>query len=323
MNGARSIVGVSRALVSFWTSTTDKQFRDDHLKLCALWYDEVLYQRVGPLDRDAFLRSLVLDEENGDKTAKALTDLVVPLETRVSADTLLAFKQSEPPGYPRWGDRHQNYTYPEPEAPHEFAHNCLLAQIAAEHGVDRFFGNAVQLAEGRAKVAVEAVRLWDQVSRESPCMLQAGPDEKVAMAAAQQFVARAKEARSAFSLLEVAVPSLAGVPWSRIVEFRRDGALVKLRNQMATAVERSGTDLEAAKQALGAAEKDAMDAIVERARPRPLKVAIEAVLANVPGLPVNPASVYFGARDTVTAVRRKGDYGWLYLLRDIRAAAGP
>ena len=168
---------------------------------------------------------------------------------------------------------------------------------------------------------MDAVRLWDHVNREVPCMLQANPDEKRAMTAAQQFAAKAEEPSTPFSLFEIAIPSLTNVTWNRIVELRRNGYLGALRSKMAEAVERAGASVEAAKKAFDEVEKGVMDDIVELAKPRPRKVSIEAVLANIPGLPVNPASVYFCVRDSVSAVKRSKKFGWLYLLRDIRAAA--
>jgi hypothetical protein len=44
-------------------------------------------------------------------------------------------------------------------------------------------------------------------------------------------------------------------------------------------------------------------------------------LANVPGLPANPFSIYFGIRDTVSAHRKDREFGWFYLLRSIKKHA--
>jgi hypothetical protein len=45
-------------------------------------------------------------------------------------------------------------------------------------------------------------------------------------------------------------------------------------------------------------------------------------LSNLPGFPVfNPFSLFFGSRDTGMAIKNSRDLAWLYLLRDIRAAA--
>ena len=121
----------------------------------------------------------------------------------------------------------------------------------------------------------------------------------------------------------MAVPSLAPVSWRQIVAMRRNGSLEALRARIAEAMTQAGTDIEAARTILGEIETRAVDEIVEGGRPRPRKVAIESILANIPGLPVNPASVFFGARDTISAVKKNNKFGWLYLLRDIRAAATP
>lgn len=314
-------MSTSRALASFFTSLGHDEFRKDHLKLCVLWYDEVLFETVGNFDKDRFFERLVGEGSGARSTIRALTDLLLPLNTKVSPDVLEHLTATEPLGYPRWGERHEEYTFPEPETPEEYAHNHLLSKIASEHGVERFTdGHDIQQAEGRARVAVNAVRLWNQINRELPCMLQANPDEKLAMTAVQEFAATSPAPLEPFRLFEIESPSLTNVSWSKIVEFRRSGSLAMLRGKMAEAVERAGTNIEDARHSFDELESNLIDEIVDAARPQPKKVAIEALLANIPGLPVNPASVYFGIRDSASAVNRNSQHGWLYLLRDIRAA---
>lgn len=140
------------------------------------------------------------------------------------------------------------------------------------------------------------------------------------MTAAQQYGMVGTQAPTPVQLFEMAIPSLVGVPWGRIIELRRNGLMDSLRDKMGAALEQAGTDLNAAKTLLSKVEQDAMDTIVERSRPRPRKVVLEAILANIPKLPANPFSLYYGTRDTVSAMRMKKEFGWLYLLRDIRDA---
>lgn len=316
-------MSTSRALASYVTCATDQHFRGDHLKLCVLWYDEVIFETLGRFDQDRFFELLLGNENDARKTIKTLTDFIVPLDRRIGPDAIREVAETHHPGYPRWGDHHENYTYPEPETAAEYAHNALLGRIASEQGVSRFSdGYAIEQAEGRARVAVDAVRLWERVNQDLPCMLQAGMDEKLAMTAAQQFTARAAQAPAPVHLFEMAIPSLNAVPWHRIVELWRSGAIDSLRAKVGSALAQAGSNLEAAKKVLDEVERHAMDAIIERTRPRPLKVAIEAILANIPGLLVNPFSLYFGGRDTVSATKRSKEHGWLYLLRDIRDMGG-
>ena len=61
--------------------------------------------------------------------------------------------------------------------------------------------------------------------------------------------------------------------------------------------------------------------MLERSRPRVKRVAIESILANLPGMAVNPFSLFFGVRDTAEAYKRNQENGWLYLLRDIKRVA--
>lgn len=227
-------------------------------------------------------------------------------------------------GYPRWGKNYEEYTYPEPENAEQFAHNKLLSHITKEHGVSRFDDEYdIEQAEGRARVAVDAVLLWERVNAELPCMLQTNGDEKLAMIAAQQFSSRTTIPPSPFSLFEMSIPSLKDASWKDVVRLRKDGSLKFLREKIGKSMEKAGSDLELAKSLFDESEMEAIDSIVDKGRPRVIRVAIESILANLPGMVVNPFSVFFGLRDTASACKKHRDLGWLYLLRDIRQTAKP
>lgn len=313
----------SRALVSNWTAITDDAFRSDHLKLCYLWYDEVLFETIGTYDEARFFECLVGDENNATKTIKELTDIILPLSSRVSRDLIGDVLESEPRGYPRWCSKdYKNYTYPDPENAEQYAHNRLLQSIEAEHGVAHFENvYDIEQAEGRARVAVDAVQLWERVNAEVPCMLQANKDEKLAMTAAQQFSSGMSQSPTPFSLFEIAIPSLFTVSWREIVRFRCDGGLNSLRRKIGDAVQQASTDLNAAKKLFDELEKNAIDNIVEKGRPKVKKVAIESILANIPGMAVNPFGIFFSVRDILSVTKKRKDLGWFYLLRDIKNAA--
>ncbi len=312
-------MSTSRALVSFMTGL-EETFRTDHLKLCCLWYDEVLFETLREDDEKNLIQRLVENEENASRTAEELSDAIVPLRARVRHDLLGDVKEPLR-GYPRWGKQQEHYDYPEPEDAEQYAHNQLLRFIEAEHGVPEFTGWEVEQAEGRARVAVDAVLLWQRVNGELPCMLQARQDEKIAMTAVQEFQSKGSEPVSPIRLLEQAIPSLKEVSWDKVLKLRDSKGVNLLRDKIREAVEQAGTDLDRAKKILDDFERDAIEAIVEIGRPNVKKVAIESVLSNIPGALVNPYSVFAGGRDTLGAVKKQAEFGWLYLLRDIRSAA--
>ncbi len=314
----------SRALVSFTTVVADESFRCDDLKLCCLWYDEILFQMLGEYDASGFFSRLIGGEDKPDSTAKALREVMVPLTERVSREVLDdVFDASMREGYPRWGDEYRNYNYPDPETPAEYAHNRLLDHIALEHGVSRFEdGYDIEQAEGLARNSVNAVTLWARVNAEVPCMLQANAYEKIGLEAALQFSSGVGDNPVASRLLQMALPSLSGLTWRQVVDLRRNAGMDSLRALIRDAVQQASGDLGAAKTLLSEFEARATDRIVEAGRPNVKKVAFEAIMGNLPGLAVNPFSVFFGARDTLAAVKKRNEFGWLYLLRDIRRAAG-
>lgn len=316
-------MNTSRALVSHWTSVTDKDFRADHLKLCFLWYDEVVIETIGNYDEKQFIEGLLQVEHDQRALSHALSDVIRPLDKQLQQHITGDWRSREQRGYPRWGDNYENYTYPEPENAEQYAHNYLLGLIAKEYGVKQFDdGYDIEQAEGRARVSVDAVTLWEGVNAELPCMFQANQDEKSAMTAAKQFVSGSSTQDAPFSLFEVAIPSLQDVTWSNVVQFRKNGSLKSLRNKISQSVVSAGADLEAAKSLFDRSEQEAIDAMLENGRPRVKRVAIESILANLPGMAVNPFSLFFGIRDTAAARKRNQENGWLYLLRDIKKVAG-
>jgi hypothetical protein len=315
-------MNTSRALVSHLTSVTDKDFRSDHLKLCLLWYDEIIIETIGDYDEKRFIGGLLQSEHPHRTVSHALSDVIRPLDKQLQEHITGGWRQQAQRGYPRWGDDDENYTYPEPENTEQYAHNYLLEKIAQEHGVSRFNdGYDVEQAEGRARIAVDAVTLWEGVNAELPCMLQANQDEKAAMTAAKQFLSGQSIQDASFSLFEIAIPSLLDVTWNEVVQFRKNGSLKSLRDKIAQSVASAGADLEAAKSLFDRSEQEAIDAMLESARPRVKRVAIESILANLPGMAVNPFSLFFGIRDTAAAHKKNQENGWLYLLRDIKKTA--
>lgn len=310
---------IPRALVSSITASIDNEFRTNHLKLCFLWYDEVLIETLGEYNEQRFYTSLLGEAADNRKIAHTLSDIIVPLEKRVQKDVIGDLLSRSMQGYPRWGAEYENYTYPEPENGEQFAHNQLLQQIANEHGLERFEdGHDIQQAEGRAGVAVDAVLLWERVNSELPCMLQTNGDEKLAMISAQQFSAGKEITPSPFVLFNTEIPSLASVTWEQIIQFRKNGSLKSLRDKFSKSFESAGSNLDQAKMFFDQSEQDAINSIVDNARPKTIRVAVESILANIPGLAVNPFSVFFGLRDTVKSAKNTNEHGWLYLLRDIR-----
>jgi hypothetical protein len=316
-------MNTSRALVSHLTSLTDEDFRADHLKLCFLWYDEVIIETIGNYDERKFVDGLLQAEPGKRALSHALSDIIRPLDKQLQNHIAGDWRSQAQKGYPRWGDNYENYTYPVPENAEQYAHNHLLGLIAQERGLKQFDdGYDVEQAEGRARVAVEAVSLWEGVNAELPCMFQANQDEKSAMTAAKQFASGSGVQDAPFSLFEIAIPSLLDVTWSDVVRFRKNGSLRSLRDKIGQSVVGAGADLETAKSLFDKSEKEAIDAMLESGRPRVKRVAIESILANLPGMAVNPFSLFFGIRDTAAAHKRNQENGWLYLLRDIKKVAG-
>ena len=78
-------MNTSRALISTWASLTD-DFRRDHLKLCFLWYDEILFETIGTYDERRLFEGLVKNEADTGNTIRSLADVILPLAARVGEE---------------------------------------------------------------------------------------------------------------------------------------------------------------------------------------------------------------------------------------------
>src|SRR5689334_5211545 len=98
----------SRALISGWTAATDEDLRTDHLKLCFLWYDEVIVETIGKYDESAFIRRLLGAESEARSTVHKMSDVIRPLDARVQEEITGGLLAQASRGYPRWGKDYEN-----------------------------------------------------------------------------------------------------------------------------------------------------------------------------------------------------------------------
>lgn len=307
-----------RSLVSIFAKSNDN-FRNDHLKLCFLWYDEVMIECINEYDRANYVSHIIENENLEKKYIRIFTDIVIPLEEKVSKEVLDEYSKSKDHTYPRWGENLEKFTYPSPENAKQYAHNVLLENIQCEWGFKDSDGAAIEHAEGRARVATDAISLWEAVQQELPCMMEANNDEKLAMASANIFNTKEKDSVNPFKLFETSVPNLAGVSWSEIIEIKAQGNFDSLQNKIKEIVMITPNDLSAAQKELEELEHKATEEIIEKYRPNIKKVAIESLLSNIPNIPfINPVSAFFGIRDTIEEKKKETEKSWYYLLRDIR-----
>lgn len=305
------------ALVSTYGAIKD-EYREDGLKLAFLWHDEVMIEILSLDEEDKEIDRLVGLGHLQKGDAMAITDVIVPVTRRVSKDLRKRLTALDFRGYPRWGGG-ENFTYPDPSTPEEYAHNELLRKIGREWG--GIPDDGVEYAEGRARVAVDAVTMWRDVNQEISCSLQASDDERAAMKAVCLFNAPPKSKFMPYKLFEASVPSLKQVPWSEIVRIKKRGNFDNFRSSMRKMVSDCGGDLEYALKRLKSEEEIAFCEIIERYRPAVKPVLAEALWSNVPNIPfVNPVGVYFGWKNVIAEREKAKRFDWCYILRDVRAA---
>lgn len=76
-----------RSLVSIFARSND-DFRKDHLKLSFLWYDEVMIETINEHDRANYVNSIIENENIERKHIQIFTDIIVPLEEKVSKELI-------------------------------------------------------------------------------------------------------------------------------------------------------------------------------------------------------------------------------------------
>lgn len=309
-------MNLSRAYISSFAEL-ENGFRSNHMKLSFLWHDEIMLDLSNDYRRQNFPSQIINGETLDKKQLSIFTDVFVPLQDRVSKELLEAHESSRPIGYPRWGKEQENYTYSNPKNAEQYAHNVLLAQIRKEWGNEDF---NVEHAEGRARVAIDTVSQWEYIQQETRCILEANLDEQLAMTSANMFNAKSQEAIEPFSLFQANVPNLSSVSWAEIINIKKAGNFDKLRDKLGEIISVSPSSLSLAQDELGKIETKAMEEIIEKYRPNISKVAIESAVANIPGIPFfNPASAFFGLRDTYNEKKKFNELSWFYLLRDVRS----
>ena len=293
---------------------------DEQLKHLFLWFDEVIFEDIGKYDRKAFLERRIDFEGLKYLDRNLLTETFVPAREAVKLDWDGRFREGLFRGYPRWGAKKENYSYPDPQSPEEIAHNELLRKIEQEYGVSSFDdGYQIEQVEGRARVAVDAVSLWREINKLLPCVMNATPDEEAALSSFQKFHQR-ENAIFPTEIISGSLPNLSLLSWSELLEIKRNSSLAALKRKVKEIIEKSKVDVSSAKKDFASAERELCEEIIDRSRPKPGKALFEGLLGNTPmGIP-NPFSIAFSWRTFSHEVAAEEKYGWVYLLRDIRSA---
>lgn len=312
----------TRALISFARATED-DFRQEEAKLAFLWFEGLIVENLGDFDKDKFVNSLI-DETTSRRDRHLIHDLTATVEEVLGKPSIEERLAKLEHGYPRWGQNGENYDYPEPENAYDYAHNQLLRAIEIEKGVERFVdGHEIEQVEGRVRVAVDAVGLWDKVNKARSCVLQATLDEDAALKAARSFGRPSGSEALPFHLFNSSIPSLKAVPWNEIIKIKFTGAFDELRQKMSDIAVDADGDLDSARKSLDTHVQEVMDEIVEKAKPRPFLVSMLSIIGNLPFPVANPVGVYTSVRDAASEVKKKDDYNWLYMLRELKKKSSP
>jgi len=306
------------ALISCFQAVDD-EFCHDYLKFAFLWNEEILFEELNTFDTQKFLNRLTKQEELSVEERSSLSDVIIPISTYLGKDILEERLQNQfKRGYPRWGKNHENYNYPEPKTPFEYAHNALLRNIEQEKGVEQFEGIDIEYAEGRARVSVDIVELWSLINSTRSTTLLASRDEELALSSACSFSHKESQKTSGIELLVANVPSLTNVTWKKIISLKSRGTFKPLKFKIEELHQKGNIDKNISQNLLSLDENSVIEELIEEYRPKIIKTSIKNISSNIPGLPINPVGVYYGLKEIWEESKKAEDLAWFYALRDLR-----
>lgn len=296
---------------------SDKGIKNDYLKFCFLWYEEVLYESLGRVDVTNLVEEFKLLNK---KEFDILTDVIVPLEKKVPEDIIYPNGKFDFKGFPRWGKEHQNYTYPEPKDAFEYTHNKLLKIVQKKWGITKPAGIDVEHMEGAARAAYNAVCMWERINPYIPCILESTYMEKEAMIAISEYKSDSLNSLRPIEIFEMIIPELKKLSWEQVIRLKKESKINNLKDAMIRLTINSRAEtIQELKKEFDSLAAQLLDQIFEGSRPRTKKVAFESILSNLPGIPyVNPFSFYFGVRDIILENKKQKNVGWIYSLRDLK-----
>lgn len=120
------------------------------------------------------------------------------------------------------------------------------------------------------------------------------------------------DAEGAFGWIETIIPNMSSIEWSDILDLRRSPFLSGFRSKF------SELCSEAKISELPRYYQEALEGIADVCRPNPAKDAAVGIAGNIPGLPVNPVSVASSVASVQKSRKLKGDFGWVFFVRDLK-----
>ncbi|MBU8546353.1 MULTISPECIES: hypothetical protein [Roseomonadaceae] len=324
-SGEMHVQHQSRCLMSFSAQVED-DFERHHAKVAFLWFENIILDELG---RDSFSRTtrrLFGDANLTRSELHDITDAFKPLGSAVGKLNTRTISQSRfnIKGYPRWGQNHENYTYPDPETAAEAAHNAVLAHLEVKWNAgQRFTGIGVEYAEGASRNAVDGVLLWDNVKQIVDCSFHSTDYEKIALLAAVNFglVALPYEPVQLFTTL---LPDLSSVSWRDILALRRRHSLSTLRTVVRDVYDCAAGDLMFAQKSFKALQASVYDEIIDKYRPNLIQAVLEGIASNIPtGMLISPISAALAVKSASIEALKERKYGWVYLLRDAKRLGSP
>lgn len=293
--------------------------REPTSKLNFLWFDRVIVEDLGKKD---FGRKFIQTTSTDEKEKRYLSDVFVPMSDVDGGSIAKRRDEFHFEGYPRWeeGDQHR-YDYPEPEEPRQFAHNALLAYFEKRAGVARFDdGYDIEQAEGAAKTAVDAVRVWALLNNRIPCTIACTPEERLAIDQMLHFASQSAPSIAPSDLVQnvasIVLPDVSVLTWSELIAIKKSGEFGGLREKIID-IYRSRHDYDDAAKAFAAEARQLGRKIVIKSKPTPIRALVDLVATNLPVGMFNPYSIFVGYKKFLSDCREASANQWVYTLAEL------
>ena len=167
--------------------------------------------------------------------------------------------------------------------------------------------------------AAVSLATWHSLNANRTCSLLATPIEDNVIS---KVTAAASEANGFHLFHEVStvrIPDLTSLPWDRVLEIREHPHAESFRARMRRlAADIHGGEYSDSIEAFEEIERRDLREIARLCQPAPLSALFRMITGNIPlPLPVNPISLWIGAREVRRERRMQETFGWIYFLMDI------
>ena len=176
------------------------------------------------------------------------------------------------------------------------------------------YAEAREVALGGAGY-LDVIEIWTKLNLSTPCTFVANASGEAILRAVIPTPPDNEEFQTFSRIATIPIPDFSKLSWDQVLELRNDRYFQNFRSALAALRERIAVadDQQVAEIVTELRSKE-MERIVRDSEPAVGTAVIKGILGNLPGLPVNPVSMWSSASEIWDNLQRGRMSGWLYFL---------